>query len=80
MRRTSYHEIGLCTRKRTLIQQALDLGMGQGRLEVRMKAFLDEILGESGFRAVDGLYDVRHRGGIEGCSVLWTAESLTVGF
>ncbi len=65
MKRTSYHEIGLRTRPCAFVQEPLDLCMGQGRLEIRVEAFLDELLGESGICAVDGLYNVGHCGGRE---------------
>lgn len=60
-RRTGYHEIGLGTRECALVQEPFDFGVGQGGLEVRVEAFLDEVLGEGGLCAVGGLDDVRHR-------------------
>ena len=39
---TSYHKVPFCTTEQLSVDQPLDLRLGEGRLEVRVEAVLDE--------------------------------------
>jgi hypothetical protein len=39
---TGYHKVPFCTAEQLGVDQPLDLGLGEGRLEVGVEAILDE--------------------------------------
>lgn len=41
-RHTSYHKVPLCAAEQLSVDQPFDLGLREGRLEIRMEAILDE--------------------------------------